>query len=91
MSRPKVSLNEVMGKAGAVKKISLASLPEVLGEKMPRIPLNKVGKVRLIQALRNRYGAGYRNLPGVSDMMAEFDEECEHGERLEKMRRIKIK
>jgi len=91
MARPKVSMNEVMGKAGAVKRISLASLPDILGEKMPRIPLNGVGKVRLVQALRNRYGAGYRNLPGVSDMMAEFDEACEHDEQIEKMRRIKVR
>lgn len=90
MARPKVSLNEVMGK-GAAKSLSLDNIAEVLGEKMPRLPLNNVGKVRLIQALRNRYGASYRNLPGVSSMLAEFDERVEHDNRLEQMKRIKLK
>ena len=89
MARPKVSMNEVMGKGG-VKKMTLESLPEILGEKMPRLPLNRVGKVRLIQALRNRYGASYRNLPGVSDVLKEFETATEHDDTLAKLRKIKL-
>lgn len=90
MARPKVSMNEVMGKAGA-QKITLERLPEILGEKMPRLPLNRVGKVRLIQALRNRYGASYRNLPGVSDVLKEFEAATEHDDTLAKLRKIKLR
>jgi len=89
MARPKVSMNEVMGK-GAAQKITLSSLPEILGEKMPRLPLNRVGKVRLIQALRNRYGASYRNLPGVSDVLKEFETAADHDDTLAKLRKIKL-
>ena len=89
MARPKVSMNEVMGK-GAGQKITLERLPEILGDKMPRIPLNRVGKVRLIQALKNRYGAGYRNLPGVSDTLREFEDATEHDEMIERVKRIRV-
>lgn len=88
MARPK--LNEVMGKAATQQRITLERLPEILGEKMPRLPLNRVGKVRLIQALKNRYGASYRNLPGVSDVMREFEDAVEHDDTLAKIRKIKI-
>jgi len=91
MSRPKAHMSEVMGKTGATQKITLANLPEILGEKMPRLPLNRVGKVRLIQALKNRYGGSYRNLPGVSELLHEFETETEHDDMLAKMRKIKIK
>lgn len=93
MSRPKATLNEVMGGSGGQKTgraPSLENLHELLGEKMPKIPLNGVGRVRLIQALKNRFGVGYRNLPGISDMLKDFDVHIEHAERVEKMRRIKV-
>ena len=90
MARPKVSMNEVMGK-GATQKITLANLPEILGEKMPRLPLNRVGKVRLIQALKNRYGTGYRNLPGISDVLKEFDTASDHDETLAQIGKIKLR
>lgn len=93
MSRPKATMNEVMGSAGGQKTgrtPTLESLPELLGEKMPRLPLNKVGKVRLLQALKNRFGDGYRNLPGVLGILEDFDLRVEHSNRVEKMKRIKL-
>ena len=87
MSR-KVSMNEILGK-NAGPKISLDNLHEVLGEKMPRLPKNRVGRMRLIQALKNRFGSGFRNLPGVQEVMTDFDQNIKTQSTLNKMRMIK--
>ena len=53
----------------------LRDLPSVLGEKMPEIEFNEVGRLRLMKALQNRFGQGFRNIPGVRSALSEFDEE----------------
>jgi len=85
----KISIQEIMGK-DAGPRISLENLGDVLGEKMPRLPKNRVGRMRLIQALKNRFGAGFRNLPGVQDVMSEFDDNIKSQTTLNKMRMIKV-
>lgn len=77
MARPEknelpATLNEMMGK---VPEISLATLPDILGEKMPELPFNRLGRMRLMRALRNRFGEGFRNIKGVKSLLAEFDTE----------------
>lgn len=74
MARPKTTLNEIMGKNGETKTISLSNLHEYLGEKMPSLEYHPMGRVRLIRALAMRFGPGYRNLPGVSALLKEFDD-----------------
>lgn len=88
----KASLNELMGKAGAkaeTKKFSLSDLPELLGEAMPVIDKTPVGRLRLISSLRNRFGDNWRNLPGVQDIIKDFDEEAKFRVKLEEMKMIK--
>lgn len=68
-------LGELLGKSAEKTEISLKDLPELLGEQMPEMPLNRIGKYRLMQALKIRFGAGYRNLPMIKNLMHEFDEE----------------
>jgi len=74
MSRGKegpASLNELMGKQGG--ELTLDNLPGILGEKMPEIPLDRVGRFRLSRALKNRFGDGFRNIPGVKSLLKDFD------------------
>ena len=78
MARPErdqmpASLNELMGKATTLER--LEDLPGVLGERMPEIEFNEVGKMRLMRALKNRFGEGFRNLPGVTKILQDFDDE----------------
>lgn len=65
------SMRELMG--GDDAKISLSNLHEFLGDKMPEIPFNRVGRLRLVHALQNRFGVNYRQIPGVNDVLTEFD------------------
>ena len=92
MSRPKAHLGEIMGAAGNKTqsgKLSMEDLPDVLGEKLPDLPRNPVGRFRLVRALKNRFGDGFRNLPGVSNIIKEFDTEVEFEGTIAKMKKIK--
>ena len=88
------TLNELMGSRGSsakAKKLSLDDLGELLGEKMPKLEFHPVGRLRLTTALRNRFGDSYRNLPGISDILSEFDKEVDFGIKLQKMKMLKGK
>lgn len=90
--KKKASLNELMGGAGSVakeRKLSLSDLPELLGEAMPEIPHTPVGRLRLTMALRNRFGDNWRTIPGIKDVMKDFDSEAAFNVKLAEMRMIK--
>lgn len=71
------SMNELMGKAGSEMEMSLKDLPKILGEKMPELPRNRIGKFRLVNALQQRFGPGFKNIPMIKDILHEFDEEVD--------------
>lgn len=88
----KVTLNEIMGSTGSgakTKELSLNDLEDLLGEKMPKLEFSPVGRLRLATALRNRFGDGYRNLPGIDNIMKEFDENASFNVKLMEMKQIK--
>lgn len=70
-------MGELLGKSGAKSDLSLTDLPEILGEKMPDLPKNRIGKFRLLSALQVRFGPAYRNIPMVSNIIKQFDKEIE--------------
>ena len=67
------ALGELLGSAAGKSELGLKDLPELLGEKMPELPMNRIGKFRLINALSQRFGPGFRNIPMVSGIIKEFD------------------
>lgn len=74
--RPKgkpASLAELVGEK-AENDFEMKDLHKILGEKMPAMPFNRVGRYRLMNALKLRFGPGYKNIPGVNNILAEFDE-----------------
>lgn len=88
----KISLNEIMGKMavkGSDKSLSLDDLQDLLGERMPELKHNPVGRLRLITALKNRFGKNWRSLPGMNSLMKEFDKEIEYNIKMQKMKMIK--
>ena len=74
----KTTLNELLGKGAGDsaknRKLSLDDLGELLGERLPDIKYTPVGRMRLANALRNRFGDSYRNLPGIDGLFKEFDD-----------------
>lgn len=73
------SLQELVGAAGNKSsdqpQFGLDDLKDILGEKMPDLSYDRVGQVRLVNALHQRFGVEYMNVPGVKNIMTEFEKE----------------
>jgi hypothetical protein len=91
----KKTLNELMGKQGgdraSVRKLTLDDLGDILGERAPKLQFSPVGRMRLTSALRVRFGDQYRNLPGIEDILKEFDREAAFNIKLQEMKQIRAK
>lgn len=86
----KISMGEILGtKQG--NEITLDNLHEFLGvDKTPDMPRNAVGRHRLIQALRGRYGDQFRNVKMLKKLVDDFDAEIRHAETIHKLKKIKV-
>lgn len=93
MSKGRVSLQEIMGKSAAAKGegLSLKDLPEILGDGMPELDMSPVGRIRLIRALKQRFGDNFRSLPGLKGIVKEFDSRAKAEVVREKMKKIKLR
>lgn len=88
----KASLAEMMGnKASETQGLRLEHLQQILGDAMPELPKTPVGRHRLMRALQQRFGANYRSLPGIKDLVSEFDGEIEFERKVAQMRSYKPK
>jgi len=88
----KPTLGEIMGKAPQDGSMTLKDLPNIIGpDQMQELPPNAVGKYRLRRALQQRFGNGYRNMPGVRGLLKEFDDEIQFQSVLERVRKIQPK
>lgn len=87
----KNALAELMGShaAGKGESLSLSHLPAVLGEAMPELPKSPLGRHRLIRSLQQRFGPNFRSLPGVKNLVKQFDDEIEFEKKLAKMKTIR--
>lgn len=93
MSKGKASLAEIMGKRGSelgAKGITLDDLPELFGEAMPDLPKTAVGRYRLLRGLKARFGPNFRSLPGVSDVLKEFDGVLATEDRISKLKALRM-
>lgn len=91
-----VTLNEIMGAQGGSskeekKKLTLDDLEKVVGERMPKLEYTPIGRMRLKTALKNRFGKNYTNLPGIDDVIKEFDEHVAFNIKMHEMKMIKPK
>ena len=85
------SLAEMMGIDAAElgHGMRLQHLPAILGNAMPELPANAVGRHRLVRALRQRFGANFRSLPGIQNLISEFDDHVAHTQRVSQISQIK--
>lgn len=82
----KATLGELIG--GTSPNMTLSNLQDILGEKLPELPRTKVGKYRLMRSLRHRFGNQYRNIPGVKNLISEFDDDMRFNGVMEQMKKI---
>lgn len=87
----RMSLNELMGKKGDKAHMGLSEddVRELLGPDAPTFDRNPLGRVRLIRALKMRFGSNYRNLPGISKFIKQFDQDIDHEIHVMKLKQIK--
>lgn len=85
----KASLAELMGSQASQGGLTLAKLGDVLGDAMPELPRNPVGRHRLIRALQQRFGPNFRSLPGIKGLVKEFDDDVALEVRIAKIKQIK--
>jgi hypothetical protein len=74
-SNKPASLNELLGGKGEKEHFELDDLKEILGENMPDLSFDRVGRLRLVQALQQRFGVGFRRMKALKNLIHEFDEE----------------
>lgn len=79
------------GRESKKRKLTLDDLEDLLGERLPKMEFSPRGRFRLLTALRNRFGESFKNLPGISDILQEFDKEAEFNVKVQKMKMIKGK
>ncbi len=74
-----LTLGEVMGRKGEHAQehgLELTDLKELLGEGMPKLEFHALGRVRLMRALRQRFGDNYQSVPGIQGVIKKFDHEA---------------
>jgi len=89
----KTTLAELMGSSAAGRGeqgLTLKQLPVILGDAMPQLPRNAVGRHRLVRALQQRFGSNFRSLPGVSGLIKEFDDDMAFEHKVNKIAAIKL-
>ncbi len=92
MALKRASLAELMGKTASqsgTKGLRLEQLPDILGDGMPELPRNPVGRHRLVRSLQQRFGNNFRSLPGVKELVAEFDKDIEFERKIARLKAIK--
>ena len=93
MAGKRVSLSEVMGKKAselASGGLKMSDLPELLGDGMPDLDMSNVGRIRLVRALKQRFGSNFRSLPGLKDIVREFDDRAKLAVTAEKIKSVKM-
>jgi len=69
--------------------VSFETLPQVLGKGMPDLKISPIGRLRLVRALQQRFGDGYRGVRGVNETLREFDEKMDFEVAVKKMGNIR--
>ena len=64
-----------MNKQSSGRKLDMTMYKEALGQDIPDFPLNKIGRYRLQQALKYKFGPGFNNVSGAVKLLAHFDRE----------------
>ena len=87
-----VSLSEMFGHKGAdiagrgeAPDLSIDDIKELLGDGMPKVSYTRAGKLRLVRALQQRFGDGFKNVPGLGGFLEEFEEEIKHKMKVAKI------
>jgi len=73
-SRNKNSTFERLQRISILPRVELSTLQSHFKpQEMPLVDATPLGRHRLIQAFRGKYGVSFRNVPGVANILKEYD------------------
>lgn len=72
MKKTGFQISQALKSRGAPQTIDFSQFHEVMGEEMPGITPDAIGKYRLQQVLRRRFGATYKNHPVAQAALKHF-------------------
>ncbi len=74
MKKSRSNSAELIKRISMMPEIKLPGLEAYFKpEEMPEIDYSPIGRHRLLQAFRNKYGESYRNKRGVMSIIKDFD------------------
>ncbi len=71
-----------------IVKINLGPIQKALGDDhpMPELPAGPIGRFRLVETLRMRFGDNFKMMQGAKDALKHFDDETENAKFYAKMK-----
>lgn len=57
------------------RSVDLSKFNDLVGEDMPEITPDKIGKFRVYQILRRRFGVNFKNHPAAKQVLTHFENE----------------
>lgn len=70
-----ITLRELINKKQPEGFLDMTPHRDLFGEDLPEVPLNNIGKFRLMSLLRMRFGANYKSFSKSKEIMDSFDNE----------------
>lgn len=67
-------------------KMNDGPIRAVLGDETPELEPTALGRLRLLGALERKFGANYRNKPGVPQALSHFDKELSYFQKIRRIR-----
>lgn len=68
------------------KDMDMHPIKQVLGEQTPAVTPDALGRHRLMNALKQKFGPGYRNHPEATKARSHFESEFNHFRQLRKLK-----
>lgn len=68
-----------LSKAKKTGMANLSKYSEALGEDVPDMALNKIGRFRLQQVLRRKFGANWKGVSLAKRIMSDFEKQMKVG------------
>lgn len=58
--------------------LDMTKVQKVLGPEAPSVTADRIGKYRLMESLKNKYGPNYKNHPDAKHVIKEHDAQVDH-------------
>ena len=64
-------------RSAAIPRLDPEPIARLLGDMMPKLDASQRSRIRLMTAMRAKYGEGFKSIPAVEDALKHFDDHRE--------------